>query len=230
MNQVVINSTTIGIVISVLGYELGMLLKRKFKLAVFNPLLISIIFVIICLGIFNVDYESYNKSAQYLGYLLTPATVCLAIPLYQQIRLLKENIWAIFLGILSGVLTSLGCILSFALLFGFNHKEYVTLLPKSITTAIGMGVSEELGGYVTITVAVIIITGVLGNMLADLVCKIFRITNPVAKGIGIGTASHAIGTAKAMEMGEIEGAMSSLSIVIAGILTMIGASVFANFL
>ena len=122
MNQVVINSTTIGIVISVLGYELGMLLKRKFKLAVFNPLLISIIFVIICLGIFNVDYESYNKSAQYLGYLLTPATVCLAIPLYQQIRLLKENIWAIFLGILSGVLTSLGCILAFALLFGFNHK------------------------------------------------------------------------------------------------------------
>jgi hypothetical protein len=230
MNQVVINSTTIGIVISVLGYELGMFLKRKFKLAVFNPLLISIIFVIICLGIFNVDYKSYNKSAQYLGYLLTPATVCLAIPLYQQIRLLKENIWAIFLGILSGVLTSLGCILAFALLFGFNYKEYVTLLPKSITTAIGMGVSEELGGYVTITVAVIIITGVLGNMLADVVCKIFRITNPVAKGIGIGTASHAIGTAKAMEMGEIEGAMSSLSIVIAGILTMIGASVFANFL
>ena len=230
MNQVVINSTTIGIVISVLGYELGMFLKRKFKLAVFNPLLISIIFVIICLGIFNVDYKSYNKSAQYLGYLLTPATVCLAIPLYQQIRLLKENIWAIFLGILSGVLTSLGCILAFALLFGLNHKEYVTLLPKSITTAIGMGVSEELGGYVTITVAVIIITGVLGNMLADVVCKIFRITNPVAKGIGIGTASHAIGTAKAMEMGEIEGAMSSLSIVIAGILTMIGASVFANFL
>lgn len=230
MNQVVINSTTIGIVISVLGYELGMFLKRKFKLAIFNPLLISIIFVIICLGIFNVGYESYNKSAQYLGYLLTPATVCLAIPLYQQIRLLKENIWAIFLGILSGVLTSLGCILAFALLFDFNHKEYVTLLPKSITTAIGMGVSEELGGYVTITVAVIIITGVLGNMLADLVCKIFRITNPVAKGIGIGTASHAIGTAKAMEMGEIEGAMSSLSIVIAGILTMIGASVFANLL
>lgn len=120
--------------------------------------------------------------------------------------------------------------MAFALLFGFNHKEYVTLLPKSITTAIGMGVSEELGGYVTITVAVIIITGVLGNILADVVCKIFRITNPVAKGIGIGTASHAIGTAKAMEMGEIEGAMSSLSIVIAGILTMIGASVFANFL
>ena len=230
MNQVVINSTTIGIVISVLGYELGMFLKRKFKLAIFNPLLISIIFVIICLGIFNVGYESYNKSAQYLGYLLTPATVCLAIPLYQQIRLLKENIWAIFLGILSGVLTSLGCILAFALLFGFNHKEYVTLLPKSITTAIGMGVSEELGGYVTITVAVIVVTGVLGNIFGELICKIFRIKEPIAKGLALGSAAHAIGTAKAMEMGEIEGAMSSLSIAVAGILTVVLSSVFAGFM
>ena len=230
MNQVVINSTTIGIVISVLGYELGMFLKRKFKLAVFNPLLISIIFVIICLGIFNVDYKSYNKSAQYLGYLLTPATVCLAIPLYQQIKLLKENVVAIFAGIISGVLTSLVFIFVFALIFNFGHEEYVTLLPKSITTAIGMGISEELGGYVTITVAVIIITGVLGNICGDAVCKIFKITNPVAKGIALGTSSHAIGTAKAMEMGEIEGAMSSLSIVIAGICTMVGASVFANFI
>ena len=107
---------------------------------------------------------------------------------------------------------------------------HVTLLPKSITTAIGMGISEELGGYVTITVAVIIITGVLGNICGEAVCKIFKITNPVAKGIALGTSSHAIGTAKAMEMGEIEGAMSSLSIVIAGICTMVGASVFANFI
>ena len=103
-------------------------------------------------------------------------------------------------------------------------------MPKSITTAIGMGISEELGGYVTITVAVIIITGVLGNICGEAVCKIFKITNPVAKGIALGTSSHAIGTAKAMEMGEIEGAMSSLSIVIAGICTMVGASVFANFI
>ena len=118
----------------------------------------------------------------------------------------------------------------FALIFNFGHEEYVTLLPKSITTAIGMGISEELGGYVTITVAVIIITGVLGNICGEAVCKIFKITNPVAKGIALGTSSHAIGTAKAMEMGEIEGAMSSLSIVIAGICTMVGASVFANFI
>ena len=198
MNQMIINSTTIGVVISVMGYELGLLLKRKFKSAIFNPLLIS--------------------------------TVCLAIPLYQQIKLLKENMVAIFAGIISGVLTSLVCIFVFALIFNFGHEEYVTMLPKSITTAIGMGISEELGGYVTITVAVIIITGVLGNICGEAVCKIFKITNPVAKGIALGTSSHAIGTAKAMEMGEIEGAMSSLSIVIAGICTMVGASVFANFI
>lgn len=230
MNQMIINSTTIGVVISVLGYELGLFLKRKFKSAIFNPLLISIIFVICCLLIFNVDYDNYNKSAQYLSYLLTPATVSLAIPLYQQIKLLKENMVAILAGIISGVITSLVCIFVFALIFNFGHEEYVTLLPKSITTAIGMGISEELGGYVTITVAVIIITGVLGNICGEAVCKIFKITNPVAKGIALGTSSHAIGTAKAMEMGEIEGAMSSLSIVIAGICTMIGASVFANFI
>ena len=230
MNQMIINSTTIGVVISVMGYELGLLLKRKFKSAIFNPLLISIIFVICCLLLFRVDYDNYNKSAQYLSYLLTPATVCLAIPLYQQIKLLKENVVAIFAGIISGVLTSLVFIFVFALIFNFGHEEYVTLLPKSITTAIGMGISEELGGYVTITVAVIIITGVLGNICGEAVCKIFKITNPVAKGIALGTSSHAIGTAKAMEMGPVEGAMSSLAIAVAGLLTVVGASVFAGFM
>ena len=113
---------------------------------------------------------------------------------------------------------------------GLSHKEYVTLLPKSITTAIGMGVSEELGGYVTITVAIIVVTGVLGNIFGELICKIFRITDPIARGLSIGSASHAIGTAKAMELGEIEGAMSSLAIAVAGIFTVAASSLFCNFL
>lgn len=137
---------------------------------------------------------------------------------------------SIVAGILSGVLTTLLCVLAMSLIFGFSHEEYVTFLPKSITTAIGMGVSEELGGYVTITVAIIIITGVLGNIIAPFVCKAFRIQDPIARGIAIGTASHAIGTSKAMEMGEIEGAMSSLSIVVSGLLTVVGASIFAQFI
>lgn len=227
-NEMALDSLAFGMVISILGYQLGLFLKKKFRWAVLNPLLISIVAVMAFLLIFRIDYETYNASARYLSYLLTPATVCLAIPLYQQIHLLKENRKAIFLGIFSGVLTSLGSILGLSALFGLSHEQYVTMLPKSITTAIGMGVSEELGGNVAITTAVIIVTGVLGNICAESVCRIFRITHPVAKGIAIGTSAHAIGTAKAMEMGEIEGAMSSLSIVIAGICTMVGSGFFAG--
>ena len=230
MKEIFECSAFAGVALSLVAYYIGVFLKKKLKLAIFNPLLVSIIITVIVLIVGNVDYDTYNEGAKYLSWFLTPATVCLAIPLYEQVELLKEHYVAVFLGIISGVLTSMGVVLVLAKLFSLSHKEYVTLLPKSITTAIGMGVSEELGGYVTITVAVIVITGVLGNILAELVLKIFRITEPVSKGIATGSAAHAIGTAKAMEMGEIEGAMSSLSIAVSGILTVIGASVFANFI
>ncbi len=227
MNNLFLNSATMGVVLSFLAYEVGILIKNKMKKAVFNPLLISIVIVIAVLLIFDVDYDSYNQSAKYISYLLTPATVSLAIPLYRQLDLLKQNLMAIIIGILSGVLTSLVSILGMSMIFRLTHEEYVTLLPKSITTAIGMGVSEELGGYVTITVIVIIITGILGNIIGSYACKFFRIKNPISKGLALGTSSHAIGTTKAMEMGEIEGAMSSLSIVVAGLMTVILASIFA---
>ena len=219
-----------GVTLSLLAYAFGMFLKRKTHLSIFNPLLVSIAVTIFVLVIADVDYDTYNKGAVYLSWFLTPATVCLAIPLYEQIELLKKHWKAVLAGIFSGVLTSLLTVFVMSKLMLLSHKEYVTMLPKSITTAIGMGVSEELGGYVTITVAVIIVTGVLGNILAEFICKIFRITEPIAKGLAIGSASHAIGTAKAMEMGEIEGAMSSLSIAVAGIITVVGASIFANFI
>lgn len=219
-----------GVTLSLLAYAFGMFLKRKTHLSIFNPLLVSIAVTIVVLVIADVDYDTYNKGAVFLSWFLTPATVCLAIPLYEQIELLKKHWKAVLTGILSGVLTSLLTVFVLSKLMSLSHKEYVTMLPKSITTAIGMGVSEELGGYVTITVAVIIVTGVLGNILAEFLCKIFRITEPIAKGLAIGSASHAIGTAKAMEMGEIEGAMSSLSIAVAGIITVVGASIFANFI
>lgn len=223
-------SVFFGVLISVVSYELGALLKKRYKCAIFNPLMISIIVTIVMLVAFKMDYDTYYEGAKYLSYLLTPATVCLAIPLYEQISLLKKHWKAVMLGILSGTLTSLCCILVLSFLFRLSHEEYVTMLPKSITTAIGMGVSEELGGYVTITVAVIIITGVLGNIIGEAVCKIFRIKEPIAKGIALGTSSHAIGTSRAMEMGEVEGAMSSLSIAVAGLVTVIGASIFSCFL
>ena len=213
-----------GVTVSLVAYLLGMLLKKKFKLAILNPLLISIVLTIIVLVVADVDYDTYNKGASYLSWFLTPATVCLAIPLYEQWTLLKTKIAAVARGLTAGVITRL-----LTVLMGLSHEDYVTLLPKSITTAIGMGVSEELGGYVTITVAVIVVTGVLGNILGEFVCKIFRITEPISKGLALGASSHAIGTAKAIEIGEIEGAMSSLAIAVAGILTVVFASVFANF-
>lgn len=227
MNELILSSATIGVVLSIAAYEVGVFLKKKTNSPIFNPLLVSIVLVMAVLIVFRIDYDSYNSSAKYLSYLLTPATVSLAIPLYQQLELLRKNFVAIMLGILSGVLTSAGVILAMAILFGLSHEEYVTLLPKSITTAIGMGVSEELGGYVTITVAVIIVTGILGNIIGEMVCKVFRIKNPISRGLALGTSAHAIGTARAMEMGEVEGAMSSLAIVVAGLCTVVGASVFA---
>lgn len=230
MNEFFQSSMFAGVALSLISYLIGMLLKKKFKLGIFNPLLIAIVVSIIVLLIGKVDYKVYNQGAKYLSWLLTPATVCLAIPLYEQWGLLKKNFKAVLLGLVAGVVTSLGTVYVLSLIMGLSHKDYVTLLPKSITTAIGMGVSEELGGYVTITVAVIVVTGVLGNMAGGLVCKIFRITEPISKGLAFGSASHAIGTAKAIEIGEVEGAMSSLAIAVSGILTVVLASVFAYFI
>ena len=208
------NSVYFGVAISLVGYVIGVQLKKKFKLAVLNPLMISIIFVVGVVLLFKLDYPSYKKQAEILNYLLTPATIALAIPLYQQLSLLRKNLLAVICGIISGVFASMSSVLAMSVLFSLSHEDFVTLLPKSITTAIGMGVSEELGGIQTITVAVIIVTGVLGNVIGEGVCKLFRITEPISRGLALGTAAHAIGTAKALEMGEIEGAMSSLSIAL----------------
>jgi predicted murein hydrolase (TIGR00659 family) len=229
MNDFFQNSLFAGAALSMLSYLFGTFLRRKFKLAIFHPLLISIVISIAVLIIGNIDYDTYNAGAKYLSWLLTPATVSLAIPLYEKWELLKKNYKAVLLGLLAGTVTSLATVFVLAKLFGLSHEEYVTLLPKSITTAIGMGVSEELGGYVTITVAVIVVTGVLGNMLGELVCRLFRITEPISKGLAFGAASHAIGTAKALEIGEVEGAMSGLAIAVSGIFTVILAPLFATF-
>ncbi len=230
MSEFFADSVFFGVLISLFSYGIGTLLKKKFRLAIFNPLLIAIIITIAVLLIFGVEYEKYSYGTKYISYLLTPATVCFAVPLYEQFELLKKNCKAVLFGIAGGVFTSLVSVFLLALLFNLDHRAYVTLLPKSITTAIGMGVTDELGGYVALTAAIIIITGVLGNVIAESVLKLFHITDPVARGIAIGTSSHAIGTAKAIELGEVEGAMSSLSIVVSGLLTVIGASIFAQFM
>lgn len=224
------DSQYFGLILSLGAYIAGMLLKRKCKLFIFNPLLIAIALTITILVILDIDYQSYNSSAKYLGYLLTPATVCLAIPLYEQFAMLKKNFTAILIGISSGVITSCATIFAMSLMFRLGHVEYVTLLPKSITTAIGIGLSDELNGYIAITVAAIMITGLFGNIAGEFLCRMTGVKHPVARGIAIGTSTHVMGTAKAMELGEIEGAMSSLSVAVAGIITVVAAIIFEGLI
>ena len=230
MSTFLTSSVFLGVFISLAAYQCGIIIRDKSKFSLANPLLLSIVFIIIFLKVCGIDYHTYYDGARYISYLLTPATICLAVPLYEQIKLLTRNLSAIIGGITAGMLAGLLTVYGLCRLFHFDHASYVTLFPKSITTAIGMGVSQELGGYVSITVAAIIATGILGNILAEPICKLFGIKDPVAKGIACGSAAHAMGTTKAMEMGSIEGAMSSLSLVASGVLTVVGASLFALLL
>lgn len=226
MHEFASSSMFWGLFLTLGVYLLAVKIRQMTGRALFNPLLLSIVTVIALLKLFGIEYEQYSQSVKPISSLLTPATICLAVPLYEQFSLLKKHAKAVLAGIIAGVITSLVCVLALSLLFRLDHATYATLLPKSITSAIGMDVSAMLGGHVSITIALIIITGIFGNLVAETVCRVFGITEPIAKGVAIGTSSHALGTTKAIEMGEIEGAMSSLSIVVAGILTVLLAPLF----
>lgn len=228
--EFLVSSAYWAIVVSLASYILGDILKKKFKIAIINPILISVILTSAFLLLTGTDYARYKAGASLLSWILTPATICLAIPLYEQLSVLKTHKTAILTGILSGVITSFLCVLALGLIFHLNHAEYVTLLPKSITTAIGIGLSEQNGGYASITAVIIIMTGIVGNISSPFILKVLKITDPVARGVAIGASSHAIGTAKALEMGQVEGAVSSLSIVVAGILTVVEMLIVRNLI
>ena len=191
-----------GMFVSVAAYLVGMALKKKLGWAILNPLLVAILLVMALLKATGISYGDYNQGASYISYFLTPATVCLAIPLYKQLELLKKNLAAVLCGITTGVAGSVLSIFAMSLVFRLEHVHYVSLLPKSITTAIGMGVAEEAGGIVTITIVSIIFTGILGNIVAEGWFKLVGIREPIAKGLALGTAAHAIGTSKALELGH----------------------------
>lgn len=226
-----------GVLATLAAYAAGVWVNRKTGKALFNPLLMGSIFMIVFLSCFGVPYADYKSSAQPVSWLLMPATVSLAIPLYEKWELLEKNLAAIFASIAAGVLTSLGSVLTslgsvlaMAWVLKLERAHAVSFLPKSVTTAIGMDVAETLGGTAALAGAVIILTGIVGSLLGETVCKVCRITDPLAKGLALGTSAHAIGTSKALQMGEIEGAMSGLAIAVAGIMTAILAPVAANFL
>lgn len=230
MKEFLTQSAFFGVFLSLITFQIGIYVRKKTKISFLTPLVTATAIVIVVLVVAGIDYEDYKASTSVLTYFLTPATVCLAVPLYQKLEILKKNFFAVILGIMSGVLVSAVTILGFCMLFKFEHITYVSLLPKSITTAIGISASEELGGIVALTTAAIIIAGNVGGMFAEIIFKVFRIKEPISKGLALGTASHVMGTSKAMEIGELEGAMGSLAIAVAGIITVIVLPFFANLL
>ena len=228
--NIIIENIFFGIVISLIAFELGKIIYNKTKLPIFNPLLTSIIIVIVILKIFNIDFELYNKGGQFINMFLGPATIVLAVPLYKQFELLKKNFLPILLGITIGSLVGILSIISISVFLKLDNLITISLLSKSVTTPIGIEITNQLGGLAPVTVLAIILSGIVGAIIAPPVCKVFKITNPVAIGVGIGTSSHAVGTSKAFEMGETEGAMSSLSIGIAGVITVFLAPLCYNLL
>lgn len=228
MDKIFVETMYFGIVLSLLSYWIAVQIRKKFPYPLFNPLLMSALISIAVLSLFHINFDTYNQGAQMITFLLTPSTVCLAVPMYKQSQILMKHLDAILLSLLSGCLAGLLSITVLCLLLNASHTLLFSLLPKSITTAIAIGVSELIGGNSTMTVGIVIITGIFGAMIAKTVCHIFKINHPVAIGLALGNSAHAIGTAKAIEFGEIEGAMSSLSIVIAGIFTVVFAPLIAS--
>lgn len=214
-------SAFFAIVLTLGSYEIGRLIQQKTKSVIANPLLISIIIVVIVLKVMNIDGAKYQENVSFISFFLTPATVCLAIPLYRQVQILRKSLAGILVGILAGTFTSVAVVYVMCKMFSMSDTMTISLLPKSITTAMGMVLSEQAGGFAALTAIVIAVTGILGNMFGEMLAKIFHITDPIAKGVAYGTAAHVMGTSKAAELDELMGAVSSLSLVVAGIVTAV---------
>ena len=230
MTELFSTSTYFFTTLTVIAYALAAALQKKTRLVILNPIMLSALGIIAFLNALDIPVGVYQNGCQILSYLLTPATICLAISFYEQIGRLKKHLIPILAGIIAGVLCSAGSIYLLAKLFGLPDVILLSLLPKSVTSAIGIPLSDEIGGIGALTMAAISITGISGNILAPVYCKWFRLDDPVSQGVAVGTASHVIGTARAMEMGELTGAVSSLSLTIAAIITAFFLSSVAPYL
>ena len=230
MNELLTDSAFFGIALSLLCYFAGVKLQKKTKLTILNPLAVAAIMIIAILCLLHVDYETYDNGAKYITYFLTPATVCLAVPLYRQVKLLAKHMVAVLCGILAGCIGHALVVVALGVCFMLDRTSIISILPKSVTTAIAMGVCEESGGIVGIVVIGVIIAGNVGAIFAPTLLKWMKITEPGAQGLGIGCCSHALGTSIAVGMGEVQAAMSSLAIVVTGIMTVIIVPIVAKFL
>ena len=226
----ILNTQLFGLITILIFYNISLYIQKKTNKAIFNNLLISIILIILFLKVTNISYEKFKIGADVINFMLGPVTVVLAVPLYRQFDLLRRYFKEILLGILGGVITSFIIVVLVGKLTSTSNEIIYSIIPKSITTPMGISLVNQLGGVESITVVCIIITGIFGNIFAEHFLKICKIKHPVAKGIAIGTSAHALGTSKALEIGEVEGAMSSLSIGISGVMTVIIVPILTNFI
>ena len=218
------------LVLTMGAFQIGLWCQKKWRSPIFNPILIAVILVIAVLLLTGYDVEAYQAGTSYISWLLTPATVCLALPLYEQLKILRKSLPAILTGVTAGTLSALISIVALCRLFRLDTAISVSLLPKSITTAMGIVLSGQNGGIPALTTMSIMITGILGSLVGSTLCKLLKLDDPIAQGTALGTASHVVGTSKASEMGQLQGAVSSLSLAIAGILTAILFPIACMFL
>lgn len=218
-----LSSPLFGVTLSILAYSAGYWLQKKLRSPAANPLLIAIILVIAFLKLTGIPLEAYNQGGDFIAMFLAPATACLAISIYRQLPILKKNLIPILAGSVAGAAASMGSVALLCRLFRLDEQMTASLLPKSVTTPIAMGIAQQHGGIVPITVAAVVLTGIFGAMLSPVLIRLFRITNPIAAGLAIGACSHAVGTSKAIELGEIEGAMSGIAIGTVGLTTVVFA-------
>lgn len=230
MNDFLQSSSFFAVALTLVAFSAASACQRKWKLAVLNPILLSAATVIVVLKVLGISNETYQAGCQALSFLLTPATICLAISFYEQFQQLKKHLTAVVAGVLAGTVASIGSVYLLGRLFRLDDALLRSLLPKSVTTAIGAALSQEIGGIAAISTAVIIITGILGNIAGPALCKLFRFKDEVAQGVAFGTSAHVIGTSRATQLSKLTGAVSSLSLTIAGIVTCVLLSFFAQFI
>lgn len=223
-------STLFGVTITIIAFFIGKYINQKTKKAILNPILISVFLIILFLKKYNIDYETYNKGGSIISFFIAPATVVLAVPLYKNIKLLKGRWVPITVGIIIGSLAGLVTIFVLCKIFRIEDIIMISMFPKSTTAAISMEIADSIGGLPNLAAFFTAISGISGNILGEYVFNIFKIKSRIAKGVAFGTSSHALGTAKAMEMGEAEGALSSLSITVAGIISVFLIPWFMNII
>ncbi len=217
----IFESPFFGIALSIFAFWCGQMLNKKTGLLILNPLIIAIVLIIGILLLFKIPYEAYQQGGSIINMFLAPATACLAVSIYAKIQILKDNWLPILIGCSCGSLASMLSVYGLCRLFGLDDAMTASLLPKSVTTPIAVSIAESHGGVVPVTVVAVIFTGILGSILAPVLIRLFHVNDSMTAGLAIGASSHAIGTSKALEIGETEGAMSGLATGICGIITVI---------